>query len=281
MSETTSDPTISPDNLPRSLVRCAVCQDTLIRPRIMQCGHSFCTHCHIQLDEHAESASRPFGTRRDSVVTFTCPICRATTHTPWHMRPLNHVIMGVIDEMLPVRRPFESKEDDDDGSTDGTPDLGRRNFDTDVDLHSLLGRSRQQIANSLYQKILDELYTAALNGRHSVTFNSKEIIDRSEYILDLIAQYLFENNNVYKIEMNRAYSALTVHIGDYVVQRSYVNQNANSRLSSATNFPSISPLARTRSIADAVREVARSVTSSTSSSPRPRLMRPPPMPPPS
>ena len=70
-------------------IKCPICIETPLYPRLYECGHTVCEIC-MQNHDHAE-------TDRNYCVfeatNFTCPICRKSSITPWYLRPLNRALL--------------------------------------------------------------------------------------------------------------------------------------------------------------------------------------------
>ncbi|KAL3887892.1 hypothetical protein ACJMK2_000280 [Sinanodonta woodiana] len=66
----------SPQEQLSHLLECTICLDKFKRPKVLPCGHTYCTAC---LQSHINSKLIQNGKRQAS---FPCPVCRASTTPP-------------------------------------------------------------------------------------------------------------------------------------------------------------------------------------------------------
>ena len=100
---------------PKELVpielKCNVCMSLFYKPLLFECGHSFCTECHVSLDEATTNTTF-------NLPIFKCPLCRFTTHVPWTNRIPNVSLASVCEFLYPK----EIKKLDDGDFSIGTTD---------------------------------------------------------------------------------------------------------------------------------------------------------------
>ena len=259
----------APD-IPASLT-CAVCRDLFLRPRSFPCGHSFCGECHINIDMEAErqhaARSRAsyarLGERGDEVVAYACPMCRATTNTGWRRRPINVALQSLASEHPHYAQREAAQENSViESITGATPVPRGESISSNVlNLRELATTHREQLAESVYIKVLPELYMAATSGKSSVSFNADDIVTKSKHMLDLLSARLFKHG-CWRVEMNRTFTTLTVHMVEVDVGRVYTNDEYNSETEDESPVVphAPSPPDARRRLADLARAVSSAAT---------------------
>ncbi|KAL3887897.1 hypothetical protein ACJMK2_000285 [Sinanodonta woodiana] len=90
----------SPQEQLSHLLECTICLDKFKRPKVLPCGHTYCTAC---LQSHINSKLVQNGKRQAS---FPCPVCRASTAPPdpttdadkWaELFPVNSMAASLLD----------------------------------------------------------------------------------------------------------------------------------------------------------------------------------------
>ena len=75
-----------------SEIKCPICMEAPLYPRLYECGHTVCEIC-MQNHDHAET-DRNYNIFQ--ATNFTCPICRKTSITPWYLRPINRALLDIL-----------------------------------------------------------------------------------------------------------------------------------------------------------------------------------------
>lgn len=170
-----------------SEIKCPICMETPLYPRLYECGHTICEIC-MQNHDHAET-DRNYDIFQ--ATNFTCPICRKSSITPWYLRPLNRALLDILlkdTEYIIKHEEYITKRID-----ISTKDLI---IPDNLDLSFLSKKKRKEMCNALYKKILPVVFEAATFGKTHliITENANDI----KVVADLLAVKLFKHN-IFKI----------------------------------------------------------------------------------
>ncbi len=171
-------------------LKCPICKDLFVFPRLYPCGHSTCEKCMAQIDDHTLTTSA------FHLTVYSCPICRDKSVTPWYFR----------EENIALRRIVECHPQ----YTDRVKEHGERLQivdeeieDEDVNLETLCNAARMQKVDVLYKTFFPLLYSAARRGKQYVIISSINDVRDIEPVADLFANLLIEKHNIYKLMITR------------------------------------------------------------------------------
>jgi hypothetical protein len=83
-----------------ALFQCPICMDVYREPKLLPCGHSFCSDC-IQECRQAERRNNPLR------MAFACPVCRAH-HSIYTSARKNYAVAGAMEAAQLVPAPATS-----------------------------------------------------------------------------------------------------------------------------------------------------------------------------
>lgn len=171
-------------------LKCCVCRDLFVYPRLYSCGHSVCEQCMSNVDKHTTRTSA------FHLPIFTCPMCRFKTLIPWFCRQENLALRRIVEthpqyaDRLKEHGDREKKEID-------------VQVVDNVDLDELCTNARVQHAEALYRRLYPLLFLAASQGKQHVIISSLPDVQEIEPIADLFANMLIEKHNIYKVLITR------------------------------------------------------------------------------
>lgn len=204
-------------NTIESHLKCPICKDLFVFPRLYPCGHTTCETCMAKIDDHTLTSSAYH------LTVYSCPICRDKSITPWYYR----------EENIALRRIVECHPQ----YTDRLKDHGDRlqveeedlDDDEDVDLEILCNTARMQEVDALYKTFFPLLYSAAKRGRQYVIINSISDVRRIEPVADLFANLLIEKHNIFKLLITRNECTIAFTKGAFDVGREFVRETASQQ----------------------------------------------------
>jgi hypothetical protein len=152
---------------------------------------------------------------------YKCPECRTSTFISWDRRPVNFQLdrLSRAEEGY-AQRYAECAAAAKLAITTHLPGVhGRR-----VNLASLSQAKRAATALDTYNKLLPILTEAALQGKSHVIIDDGATVASMEIVLDYLAAFLFENNNVYQVLVNSSYGeAQILFTKEGAKHKSYTN----------------------------------------------------------
>jgi hypothetical protein len=170
-------------------IKCPICMELPLYPRLYNCGHTVCEICmksHDNSEKHRNYY--PF-----SATVYTCPICRDKTLSPWYKRVINRSLQDI----LLTDATYKSKYDE---YTSIRIDIDQGvDIPEDVDLTYLTKQKRKEQVESLYKEILPILLEASSIGQSFITINHRA--HEINMVSDLLSEKLFKHN-IYKLVSN-------------------------------------------------------------------------------
>jgi hypothetical protein len=215
------------DNIPHEL-KCNVCMSLFYKPLLFECGHSFCTECHVSLDE--ATTCRTF-----TLPVFKCPLCRYTTHIPWTHRIPNVTLSSVCETLYPK----EIKKLEEGAFSNGTTDE-----ETDfscVNLSELSCDKQSLVGEEVYTKLMPLLYQGASEGLSHLTISESKLVRQIEICIQSLTKKLFNQNNVFKVSCTPHECKIFFSRCSESYSREFVNENHHS---DEYVGPSVSPARR-------------------------------------
>ena len=165
---------------------CPVCKDTMMIPRIYECGHTICEICM----KDGDRITKKNVLSKFTVPYYKCPLCREKTIVEWYLRPINRVLLNILRKDNDYEHKYiEYKKK----NTTKTPDIP-----SNVNLAALTKKNKILLTYKLYNKILPLLYDAAVNGK-SVISIEKPICRDIQIVSDSLSEILFINHNIHKL----------------------------------------------------------------------------------
>lgn len=168
---------------------CPVCTNTIIHPRIYDCGHSLCEECMIHIDNESNKLYK----NNINCPLYKCPICRKETHKPWFNRPRNLFIISILDKLFENDIEYLEKNKKKNNPIENIPD--------NLNLSLLCKRVRDLKLSELYDYIVPLIYEACLQGKNRIKITDKAF-ELHNYCRELSTK-LFESYGIYKIESNK------------------------------------------------------------------------------
>jgi hypothetical protein len=194
-------------------VMCPVCKEVYVFPRTYECGHTVCETCMYEMDRRDSSSDT------HTARIHHCPICRHATLKSWHSRPLS-----VIVERIASKHPSYAERKAEILKERGDRD-GLKYIPKDIDLANTSHTSRLKLALSLYEVLIERLYSAASRGMSHLIIKEKNIVQDIEKVIDLIAAQLFTKHNIYKILITRGECTVYIHKDAFSWRRQYENRS--------------------------------------------------------
>lgn len=245
-----------------SEIKCPICMEAPLCPRLYECGHTVCEIC-MQNHDHAET-DRNYNIFQ--ATNFTCPICRKTSITPWYLRPLNRALLDILlkdTEYIKNHEEYVCKRVD-----ISTKDLV---IPENLDFSFLSKQKRKEMCDTLYKKILPVIFEAATFGKTHVviTENASEI----KVVAELLAEKLFKHN-IFKIITSSRECTIEIVPSEKnyncEFENNDYNSNSNRVLFSNENSVASSLVSTVSSTLSPVSSPTSSPTSTSSSRPSPR-----------
>jgi len=230
-------------------IKCPICMDAPLYPRLYECGHTVCEIC-MKNNDHAES-DRNYDIFQ--ATNFSCPICRHTSITPWYLRPINR---SLLDILLKNDKYTEKYEEYTKRRIDISPENIK--IPENIDLSYISRQKRHEKAEKLYQKIVPLLFEAATYGKTYITINRDA--EDIKIVGDILSEKLF-NHNIHKIITSSRECTIEIVPSEKNFNCEYENENYNES-SVHTLFPD------TR-VNNSVSSINSSLTSLSTSSPVP------------
>lgn len=200
---------------PSPVLSCAVCKEAMVLPRIFpQCGHSLCTMCHLQLDKRAVT--------RCGGVDVRCPLCRKRTSTPTALRPLNHELDSLLENL--VGKPYQQSCEIARAKLEAHCKVDAEKSYVGIDLRRVCTERRRKIALAVYERVLTMVGFAADRGMPLVVINDEALVNDCLKVLDVLKDRLFEENRCHKVEYCNITKELTVEIVDVTIHTRYLNK---------------------------------------------------------
>jgi hypothetical protein len=168
-------------------IKCPICMDLPLYPRLYECGHTICEIC-MKNNDHAE-CDRNYDIFQ--ATNFSCPICRHSSITPWYLRPINR---SLLDILLKNEKYVEKYEEYTKKRIDISPEDIK--IPENIDLSFISRQKRHQKAEKLYKKIIPLLFEAATYGKTYIT------ITRDAEDIKIVGEILVEklfNHNIHKV----------------------------------------------------------------------------------
>lgn len=170
-------------------IKCPICMDLMINPRIYPCGHTVCSPCMAEMDARVNSSRTVF-----EMPVYRCPTCRNPDFTFWSNRPRNHQIMPSI-EAHPTYHEVVASKDMSKYTKISSDDFSNTN------LSQIAADSHANNTIRMYESLLPRLVEAARIGQLKVEIT--ENIPVLQRCVHSLSSLLFKRNNIYKITCNR------------------------------------------------------------------------------
>lgn len=196
-------------------VSCAVCKEPLVLPRMFpQCGHSLCTTCHLELDRRSVTLH--------GGVDVRCPLCRKRTSTPTAMRPVNHDLDALLEQL--GGDPYKSAREIARAKLEATCKASAEKSFLGLDLREICRNRRRKIALAVYERVLTMVGFAAERGMPLVVINDEALVNDCLKVLDVLKDRLFEENRCHKVEYCNISREITIEILDVTIHTRYLNK---------------------------------------------------------
>ena len=196
-------------NIIETHLKCAICKDLYVYPRLYPCGHSTCESCMASIDTHTATPSA------FHLTIYSCPICRNKTMVPWFYREENIALRRIVEchptyvaRMQEHGERIQVEEEDIE--------------ENDVDLECLCHRARDHEARKLYSTLFPLLYRAAKRGKQYVLITNINDIRRIEPVADVLANLFIEKHNIYKFMVTRTECTIVFTKDAFQVNREFV-----------------------------------------------------------
>lgn len=170
-----------------SEIKCPICMEAPLYPRLYECGHTVCEIC-MQNHDHAET-DRNYNIFQ--ATNFTCPICRKASISPWYIRPINRALLDILlkdTEYIKKHEEYMCKRIDI-STTDMT-------IPENLDMSFISKQKRKEMCETIYKKILPVIFEAATFGKTYIVITEKA--SDIKVVVDLLAEKLFKHN-IFKI----------------------------------------------------------------------------------
>lgn len=179
---------------------CPVCQTLFVYPRVYNCGHSVCELCMLKIDINVAKMTPPC-----TLPLFRCPICRSENFLPFNERPLNHSLIGLIEqekgsEYDEIKTHVKCEADK--WARVNEKDLhacalvypqrdGHSNVPDVQNVSSIAQHVRKRKAICLFQSIIPSIMRAVYNGYEKlhITTHVTDLISVSRELANMLFEY--------------------------------------------------------------------------------------------
>jgi hypothetical protein len=203
---------------------CTICSGFIVCPRFYEnCGHTICEECMVKNDKlDIKNNKYVF-----EATQYKCPLCRTITLKPWYKRPLNHMLINILEDDnqyrdLEKERIIQRKIDI------GANEIIQDQELISINMSKLSYSYRDNMAEDLYHYILPSIYDAVMDGKPYIII--KERIKELRSVSDLISQKLIRNNNIYRVfSTNTEFTVEIIPIQSNI-KYNYTNEHFNENL---------------------------------------------------
>ena len=195
---------------------CPICKDTMMVPRIYECGHSICEPCMIKCDKSDQKKNLSIY----SVPEYSCPLCRHKTIVEWYERPINRILLSILRNDENYNKKYEKymKDHKELEEVDEIPEK--------INLSFLVNENKKRITLELYKKIVPILFDAASDGKSYISFSST-ISKKIQIVSDILSEKLFKNYNIYKMVSTSRECIIEIIPTDLSYKNEFINDNYN------------------------------------------------------
>ena len=227
-------------------IKCPICIETPLYPRLYECGHTVCEIC-MQNHDHAET-DRNYNIFQ--ATNFTCPICRQSSISPWYTRPINRALLDILlrdSEYIKKHEEYVAKRID-----IKTQDL---KVPENLDLSFLSKRKRKEMCDTLYDKLMPIIFEAATFGKTHVILT--EIAADIKIVSDLLSEKLFKHN-IYKMITSSRECTIEIVPSDKNYNCEFENPDYNNN---STNVLFLSNIERVSNLSSSLTSTVSSILS--------------------
>ena len=196
-------------------IKCPICMEFPLYPRLYECGHTVCEVC-MKNNDQAET-DRTYDVFQ--LTNFSCPICRHSSITPWYLRPINRSLLDILlknDKYVEKYDEYTKKRVDISPTNIHIPD--------NLDLSFMSRQRRHEKANMLYKKIIPLLFEAATFGKTHITINRDA--EDIKIVGEILAEKLF-NHNIHKMTTSSRECTIEIVPSEKSFNCEYENSNYN------------------------------------------------------
>ena len=240
-----------------SEIKCPICMEAPLYPRLYECGHTVCEIC-MQNHDHAET-DRNYNIFQ--ATNFTCPICRKTSISPWYIRPINRALLDILlkdTEYIKKHEDYVCKRVDISAKDIIIPE--------NLDLSFISKQKRKEMCETLYKKIMPVIFEAATFGKTHVVITEKA--SDIKVVVDLLADKLFKHN-IFKIITSSRECTIEIVPSDKNYNCEFENYDYNSNSNRVLFAPTTSSEHRLTSSMESNLSSTLSPVVSPNPSPRP------------
>lgn len=210
---------------------CIICLETMVYPRVLHCGHTFCSICTHDL------------MKRNGSLTIKCPLCRRLIFCPSRLIRTNYALLNLVKRNpdYACRKKIVDEKLADRGIQGANLTTGGMPFEVDDDdidktLREIALANRATKCAFYHSVLFYGLYETAKKGKLTLVIHDEDVACEMASVLDLLFEKL--QDDVFSMRFDRSTKRLIIQLSDVAsrIETYYVNNLVTSTSSSTAEI---------------------------------------------